>query len=162
MASEAPGPVLDRVRGAFRAIAEAVLPPDAELGADGWERAFEIIEASLADRPTAVKRQLQLFVRGVNLLSVPIKGRTLRRLSREQRVPILERLERSRILLVRRGFWGVRTLALMGYYGQQEVRDRIGYRALPGGWAARRGAAQSQSDATPEAEPYGPPPESQT
>jgi hypothetical protein len=37
-------------------------------------------------------------------------------------------------MLLRRGLWGIRTLAFMGYYIQESVREAIGYRASPEGW----------------------------
>ena len=42
------------------------------------------------------------------------------------------------LLLLRRGFWGLRTLIFMGYYGRDAARDAIGYRADPRGWEIRR------------------------
>ena len=49
-----------------------------------------------------------------------------------------DRVERSRVLLLRRGFWGLRTLVMLGYYGRPEAARAIGYRASPLGWEARR------------------------
>jgi hypothetical protein len=47
-------------------------------------------------------------------------------------------LETARLVLVRRGFWGLRTLILMGYYGRPAAAAAIGYRADPQGWEMRR------------------------
>ena len=41
-------------------------------------------------------------------------------------------------LLVRNGFWGLRALVLLGYYGQTETAREIGYAAQARGWEARR------------------------
>jgi hypothetical protein len=51
---------------------------------------------------------------------------------------MLAALEDSRSPLLRRGFWGLRTLILMGYYGRPGAAAEIGYAADPRGWEARR------------------------
>ena len=47
-------------------------------------------------------------------------------------------MENAPLLLMRRGFWGIKTLVFMGYYGRDEARAEVGYRATVRGWAARR------------------------
>jgi hypothetical protein len=42
------------------------------------------------------------------------------------------------MLLLRRGIWGLRTLAFMAYYERPEAAAEIGYRATARGWEARR------------------------
>src|SRR2546422_3095313 len=46
-------------------------------------------------------------------------------------------IERAPLLLMRRGLWGLRTLAFMGYYGRPAAAREIGYRADPRGWDVR-------------------------
>ncbi len=53
------------------------------------------------------------------------------------------RLQRQLVILIRaielrRGFWGLRTLALMGYYARPAAAASVGYHADPRGWEARR------------------------
>jgi hypothetical protein len=95
------------------------------------------MEGALVSRPESVKRQLRLFLRLLNLLSLPATGRTLRKLPPARRAAFLESVQRSRLAPLRRGLWGVRTLLFMGYYNQGKIRQEIGYRAHPGGWDAR-------------------------
>jgi len=117
-----------------------MLPSPQALDEEGWRRAESIIEHALASRPPVVKRQLRLFLRAVSLLPLFTTGRTLQRLSPERRAAFLEGLERTRFLPIRRGVWGIRTLLFMGYYLQDPVRTRMGYRAAPEGWSARKEA----------------------
>jgi hypothetical protein len=126
--------VLSSQRGPLRAIASVVLPTPDALDEEGWERAEAVMEHALAPRPEGVKKQVQLFLRLVNVLPVVTTGRTLQKLSLKRRAAFLQRLQRSPLLPVRRGFWGVRTLIFMGYYTQDSVRKGIGYRADPWGW----------------------------
>ena len=51
---------------------------------------------------------------------------------------MLETLQDAPVLLLRRGIWGLRTLAFMGYYTRPDAQRAIGYRADPRGWEARR------------------------
>lgn len=129
--------VLRSFEATLEAIGSAVLPTPDALDADGWQRARSIIEGALAPKPPRIKRQLRLFLRVVNLLPLATAGRTLCRLSPPRRAAFLERLHTSRIQLLRKGLWGVRTLIFMGYYNQPSVREGIGYAADPAGWDAQ-------------------------
>lgn len=138
--------VLAPVRAPFRALAEGLLPEMRDLDARGWQRAEEIIEGALADRPASVRRQIRLFIRVANLLPVARHGRFLAALPPERRTRFLQGLQNARMLTLRRGVWGLRTLVFMGYYAQQPVREALGYRAGPDGWAARgRGPAPADA-----------------
>ena len=118
-------------------MAVAVVPEMADLSGGGWARAEEIVETTLAERPPAVRRQLRLFLRLLNWMPFPLYLRTFRSLDPRRRILFLERLERAPLLKLRQGFWGLRTLVLMGYYGQPENHRRIGSRAHPRGRRAR-------------------------
>jgi hypothetical protein len=130
-------PILSSHRPTLRAMAEVILPGPEALDEAGWRRTEAIMEGALGPRPSSVKRQLQLFLRLLNLFPLVTTGRTLRGLPPERRTAFLESLQRSRLAPLRRGLWGVRTLLFMGYYNQDSVRQEIGYRAHPRGWAAR-------------------------
>jgi hypothetical protein len=96
-----------------------------------------IVDGALAKRPAAIRRQLFLFIRILNLLSFFRHGVPLARLDAARRTAFLKRIESSRLLLFRRGFWGVRTLVLMGYYARHEAGVALGYAANTRGWQAR-------------------------
>ena len=141
-------PVLPPVRGPFRAIGSVVLPSPDALDDEGWARAESIVERALTSRPPSVRRQVRLFLRMVNLLPILRTGRTLVGLPLDGRARVLERIQYSRLLLLRRGLWGIRTLLFMGYYTQDSVRHRIGYRATAGGWVARADVHGGPADRT--------------
>lgn len=126
------------VRTRFRALAESFVPEAAELGERGWAEVEAIIEQFLAARPAAVRRQVALLLRLVDLLSLVRHGRRVASLDTARRLRFLESLQDAPILLLRRGIWGVRTLAFMGYYGRPQAAVLIGYRADARGWEARR------------------------
>ena len=121
----------------FRALAEAFVPEAAALDARAWEEAEGIVGGFLASRPASVRRQAALLVRLLDLLPLVFHGRRFRSLDVARRTRLLERLQDAPVLLVRRGIWGLRTLAFMGFYGRAEAAGAIGYRADPRGWEAR-------------------------
>jgi len=123
---------------------EAVVPEAMAMSADEWRSASSIIARAIAARPPSVRRQLGVFVRALDLVSLVRHGRGLRAASAAQRTALLESLSRSRVLALRRGVWGVRTLAFMGYYARPEAARAIDYRASAAGWAARRASSGSQ------------------
>lgn len=127
-----------RHRRILRAVAETVVAGVRELDDDAWDAGCEIVETALSQRPPGVQRQLGLFMGLVQWMPAFRWMRPFTSLEPERRARFLGALQDAPFLLVRRGFWGLRTLSLMAYYGLPDVRRRIGYRAHPRGWAAER------------------------
>jgi hypothetical protein len=132
-------PTLSSVRRTIYAIATTVVPESSALDDRAWAEVHAVIDATLAKREVRVRRQLATFLRLLQVLPIPRYGRPLASLRARQRRDFLEWVERSPLLVVRRGFWGVRTLILMGYYTRADVAAAIGYRASRYGWEARGG-----------------------
>lgn len=78
-------PLSPSIRPLFRAVAEGFLAPAREYDEGEWTRAEGVVVDALRDRSPAMVRQVQLFLRLVNLLPLVTRGRTLRRLSPEER-----------------------------------------------------------------------------
>ena len=125
------------VRSIFRAIVSTVVPEATKLDEQSWQELETLAEMSLRDRPPGMRRQLRLFLRMIQWLPVLRYGRSFTSLSAGQRIRLLRYLQDHRLELIRCGFWGVRTLAFLGYYGRPETRQAIGYAADPRGWGAR-------------------------
>jgi hypothetical protein len=126
------------VRETFRALAATIVPEAATLDGASWDDLERIVEEGLASRPAGIRRQLRLLVRALDLLPLVRFGRTFRALDPPRRAAFLLSVQDAPVLLLRRGFWGLRTLVFMGYYSRQDARDAIGYRADPRGWDVRR------------------------
>lgn len=125
------------LRPTLHALAEAVVPGTTALDVGGWSAFDRIVTNAIAARPPRMRRQLALFIRAIEWLPLLRYGRTFSRLDPRRRHRFLESLQDSRLLLIRRGFWGLRTLILMGYYTQAQVIGAIGYQADPRGWSIR-------------------------
>ena len=126
------------LRSALRALATSFIPETAGASAAEWAELEARVERALADRPATMRRQLGHFLL---LLDATARLRHLTRFSAldsPRRTALLESLARSRLLLIRRGIWGLRTLIMLGWYTQPSVIGAIGYRADPAGWDARR------------------------
>jgi hypothetical protein len=121
----------------FRTIAEAVVPESSALDEAGWSAFNAIIDHALSQRPARMRKQLGVFLRLLDVVSLARHGRPMRGLSVAKRTAFLETIQDSKLLLFRRGFWGVRTLILMGYYARPEARTLVGYGATVRGWQGR-------------------------
>jgi hypothetical protein len=121
----------------FRAICVAFVPEAATLDEAGWGEVESIVGHALAARPVAVRRQLAVLTRLLDLVALGRTRRTLTGLSPAARRVLLDTLAKSRLLLLRRGIWGLRTLVFMGYYARPRAARDIGYRASAAGWTAR-------------------------
>jgi hypothetical protein len=130
--------VLSPVRPIFRAVVSTVVPEAKQLDEPGWRELEALVEATLRDRPPAMLRQLRLFLRTIQWLPVFRYGRGFTSLSAARRAQFLSHLEDHRIELIRCGFWGLRTLAFLGFYGRTAAVQGIGYAADPRGWEAPR------------------------
>ena len=130
---------LGGVQPLFRAVVATAVPEARDLTADSWREVERIVESALSERPRAVQRQVRAFLRLLNVIAFLTSGRGFARLDDARRLRLLQRMASSRLLLVRRGVWGVRTLAFMGYYARPEAARAIGYRATINGWRDRTG-----------------------
>jgi hypothetical protein len=130
-----------RANARFRAVLNAVVPEAVTLGDDEWREAHAIIARALATRPSSVRRQIALFMFLLDAMSLVRNRRRFTALPATDAMELLEALSKSKLLLLRRGVWGVRTLAFMGYYARADAARAIAYRATAGGWAARRAAS---------------------
>lgn len=129
---------LSPIRDQFRALAVAFVPETEGLTGTDWAEVEALVVRLLEKRPRSVSRALVLFVRLLDLGSLVRYRCRLSRLDPNTRFEYLSRLQDSRLTLLRRGVWGVRTLAFLGYYGRSKVRDAIGYRATRNGWSKQR------------------------
>jgi len=130
---------LESVRHVLHAVGTTLVPEAASLDARAWAEVDDVIVGALSARPARIQRQFATFLRMLQTAPVVRYGRPFTALSERQRATFLTSVERSRLPLVRRRFWGLRTLVFMGYYTRDDVAKSIGYRPDPDGWEARGG-----------------------
>src|SRR5260370_20788019 len=112
--------VLAPVRTVFRAVVVTVVPDAKELDEASWLALETQVEDVLELRPPALRRQLQLFLGAIEWLPVVRYGHTFAGLPHERRNRVLRYLQAHPVERIRCGFWGLRTLAFLGYYGRPE------------------------------------------
>jgi hypothetical protein len=131
-------PVLAPVRTIFAAMVSTIVPEASGLGERGWTDVEQMVELALRDRPAEMKSQLRLALRAIQWMPALRYGKPFTSLNAAQRARFLSLLENHRLQIVRVGFWGLRTLALLGYYARPEAAREIGYSADPRGWEKQK------------------------
>ncbi len=127
---------LQSAHAIFRSVVQTVLPETEALSVVQWESMERLISDALQRRPVRELRQLCLFLRLIEWASVLRYGHRFTLLDRPRRRRLLSYLQDHPVQVVRAGFWGLRTLAFLGYYGQPEISAAIGYRPDARGWEA--------------------------
>lgn len=122
---------------AFRAFAQCFIPETALATEPEWREVEAVVRNALAARPPRVRRQIFLFVRLILLAARARHRHGFAALDRARATALLEGLAASRMLLLRRGVWGLRTLVMMGWYTNPSVIAALGYHASAAGWDAR-------------------------
>jgi hypothetical protein len=123
---------------AFRAFAQCFIPETSRAAEPQWRALESAVAAALAARPARLRRQILLFVGLIGLAARAGHRTGFAELGTARATALLERFAASRVLLFRRGVWGLRTLVMMGWYTDPAVSAALGYRATAAGWDARR------------------------
>jgi hypothetical protein len=129
-------PALSSVHHVLTAVVSTIVPESSALDEQGWNKLVDLIESVLQGRSETLKRQLRLCLLAVQWLPVLRYARPFTALNQKDRNHCLRYLENHSAQLVRVGFSGLHTLALIGYYGQPTIASAIGYAASPRGWEA--------------------------
>lgn len=116
-----------RTVAALDALARVIVPELDAADGDSWRRFHAVIDEALGDRPPRLRRQFAVFLGLVHVLAVARHGRPFARLAPEQQAALLMWLQDRAPSLLRKGFWGLKTLVFMGYYAQGEVAATLGY-----------------------------------
>ena len=112
----------------LRQFAARIVPESAGLD-DGELAAFRaIVDQALGARPETVRRQFGMLLKILRWAPLVRYGAPFERLNLERRDAVLRWFEDAPVLVLRKGFWGLKTLIFMGYYGRPEAGAGIGYR----------------------------------
>ncbi len=120
-------PLSERQWSLLLAAGQRIVPPSHELDGEGQRRFRAIIAAALAERPAGVQRQIRLFLSLLRLAPLLRWAATFERLPASRQDSFLRWLQDDAPGRLRQGFWGLKTIVFMGYYGQAELAPRLGY-----------------------------------
>lgn len=103
------------------------MPEIGDLDADGSSRFAEIVDGALQDRDPGMRRQFAVFLSVIRWAPLFRFARPFHRLDPARQERFLRWLQDCPVSLLRKGFWGLKAMAFMGYYGQDAVRRDVGY-----------------------------------
>ena len=119
---------LSQEKAEFLGVLESrIVPEIKELDGAGQARFFGIIDGALQDRDPSVRRQFGTFLGVLRWASLFRYGGPLEKLNTERQDAVLRWFEDCPVALLRKGFWGLKAMVFMGYYGQPETNDLVGY-----------------------------------
>jgi len=111
----------------LKTVASVIVPGFSRLHHNRQERFLEIIDDALSERPEGMRRDLALFLKVLDFAPFFRWGRSLGRLEASTAERALSWFQEAPIPKIRQGFWGLKTLIFMGYYGQSDVWPELGY-----------------------------------
>jgi hypothetical protein len=118
----------ERTARTFRAAAGCIVPSEPNSPGADSDEAVAIADRALAQRPERDQRLLKAFLRAVEILPVLRYGRRFSNLERDRQRSFLTFLESTRLVSkFRQGFFGLKTFALLGYYGLERTWGELSY-----------------------------------
>lgn len=124
-----------RVR--FEALRDDLVPRARELSPAQREAGLGIVDRLVAGMPADRQRKLGVFLVLIDILAFLRGLRPFRRLHPDRRQRLLAWLFDAPVGLLRKGFWGLNSLANMSVYGLPELYDDFAYRPRPHGPTTR-------------------------
>ena len=119
---------LSQEKAAFlRVLAARIVPETAELDSAGMSRFFGLIDEALLERPPSVRRQFGTYLGLLRWAPLVRFGGSFEKLSDDRQDAVLGWFESCPVGLLRAGFWGLKVLIFMGYYGPPETNAVVGY-----------------------------------
>jgi hypothetical protein len=111
----------------LQVLAARIVPELTDLDAAGLGRFFGIIDDALQNRPASVRGQFAVFLGVLRWAPVTRYGGPFENLRGDRQDAVLRWFEDCPVSLLRKGFWGLKAMVFMGYYGQPETNALVGY-----------------------------------
>lgn len=112
----------------FGAIQGCLVPRSQEFTSQQKQESLKIINDFLENQSRGVRFKLGLFFFLINFLSCLWGFKPFRYLKAQKQKAVMTFLFDSPLPILRKGFWGLNTLAKLGVYGQPSVYSDIGYK----------------------------------
>ena len=113
--------------GFFLKAAERIVPEIRSLTPAQQDDFLEIVDKMLCGRQPMLRRQFALFLSIVRWMPVLRYGKRWDSLDEKSRDDVLRRFQNAPIYLLRKGFWGLKTMVFVGYYGRPMVYEGLHY-----------------------------------
>jgi hypothetical protein len=115
----------------FEALQRRLVPRSATFTDSERAASRALVNDFVARQPAATARKLALFLFVIDVLAFVRGMRPFRNLPPPSQDALLARLFDARVPLLRKGFWGLNTVAKLGVYGQPSLHGEIGYKLRP-------------------------------
>lgn len=112
----------------FEALQRRLVPRAARFTETEREASRTLVNNLVAKQAAKNRRKLGLFLAIIDVLSLFFGLRAFRNLPAGRQDAVLRFLFDAPVGLLRKGFWGVNTLAKLGVYGQPALYEEINYR----------------------------------
>lgn len=120
-------PLSGRQAERFLALQQQLVPRSQHFNVEQTKRGLELVNTLLLQQSPQSQRKLGLFLRLIDLFSLCLARHSFRHASTTGQQRVLRFLFDSPVGLLRKGFWGLNTLARYGVYGQPDLYQEIGY-----------------------------------
>ena len=111
----------------FEAIQNCLVPRSKTFTHQERSRSKKLINQVLQHQDETSKKKLALFILLIDIAALLFHARIFRHINQTKQTSLLTKFFDSPIPILRKGFWGLNTLARLGVYGQKELHDEIGY-----------------------------------
>ena len=108
-------------------LARRIVPEVAFLDDAGMARFSAHIDNALGEREEAIRKKFATFLNVIRWAPVVRFGRPFTGLEGARQDRVLRWFEDNPVGLLRSGFWGLKAMVFLGYYGQPEVHAEVGY-----------------------------------
>lgn len=122
----------------FEAIQRALVPRSSHLEPQVRLEGRRVVDAMIARQNPQMQRKLALFLVIIDLLAWLRFQNGFADIGSENQRKLMLWLFDNPLGLLRKGFWGLNTLAKMSVYGLPAVYNDIGYSVRPTEWQAER------------------------
>jgi hypothetical protein len=123
----------------FQAVQGCLVPRAQEFTSQQQQESLKIINDFLHGQGHGVRFKLKLFFFFIDFLSCLWGLRPFRYLGAQKQKAVMTFLFDCPIPVLRKGFWGLNTLAKLGVYGQPSIYPDMGYK-LKGNTDERKSA----------------------
>ncbi len=114
-------------RDRFEALQAALVPLFKSFNEEQRQKSRELVNLVLADKSRIIHFKIALFLWVIDMFSILRGGHSFKNLAEDKKYQALDFFFASPVALLRKGFWGLNTLAKIGVYGQHSVYPRLNY-----------------------------------
>lgn len=112
----------------FLALQARLVPLSTSLPSTQRDAGLALVNDLVGRMPEKNRRKLGVFLLLIDFMGYALMLRPFARLPYGVQTKLLQFLFDGPVGLLRKGFWGVNSLAKLSVYGQPELYDQIGYR----------------------------------